>query len=59
MAATERITIYVTKADKRRIYALAKIGGKSASEFARDTVLAITKIASDVNNAAKHSLPSP
>ncbi len=34
MAATERITIYVTKADKKRAFTIAKRKGISASMMA-------------------------
>lgn len=35
MAATERITVYLTKQDKQRVYAAAKAKGEHASEWAK------------------------
>lgn len=39
MAATERITVYLTKEDKERLYAHAKGLGEHASEWAKKKLI--------------------
>lgn len=39
MAAIERLTVYLTKEDKARVYAAAKAKGEHASEWAKQKLI--------------------